>query len=246
MCPLGGFVFCCPSSSRFGHAYSFWHHNLTVFLEQFQLMSADNVQPVKKFSRGVVVILPIKLLLTTPCAPRPLPLPPPPSLSKSLVSLPLNGIQESPDVRQLRHLSSGRPIFKGRLVAGSALAEKVQAKILARHTRRRVGTDLILRTTSDLEGGLRGALVRARWWPRRNEGAIREEWRRNHDRPRPSPRECAGRRGNNRRVQQRQPKLPPERLSPTHRAGAPGCSRRRAHFIRRHPSLPEQRQRRRL
>eukprot|EP00903_Cladosiphon_okamuranus_P007745 g7504.t1 len=68
-------------------------------------------------------------------------------------------LTESPDVRQLRHLSSGRPILMGRrLVAAPPLAANVQAKILARHTRRRVGTDLILRATRDQEGGLRGAL----------------------------------------------------------------------------------------
>ena len=46
-------------------------------------------------------------------------------------------------------------------MAGSALAENVQAKILARHIGRRVGTDLLLGATRDQEGGLRGALERA-------------------------------------------------------------------------------------
>eukprot|EP00903_Cladosiphon_okamuranus_P014037 g13054.t1 len=51
-----------------------------------------------------------------------------------------------------------RPIFKGRFEAGSPLAANIEAKIFARHTGRRVGTDLLLGATRDQEGGLRGAL----------------------------------------------------------------------------------------
>lgn len=97
---------------------------------------------------------------TTPCAPRLLPLPPPPSLSETLVSLPLDRIQE-PDAHQLLHLSSGKPIFRGRLAAGDLLAENVKAKILDRHPGTRVGTDPIMRAARDVEGGLTGALERA-------------------------------------------------------------------------------------
>ncbi|CAM9999976.1 unnamed protein product, partial [Pylaiella littoralis] len=68
--------------------------------------------------------------------------------------------EEEEDPRQLLGQSSNKRIFKGRIEG--ACPENVAAKIRDRATWSRVGTDLLLRATLDMEGGLIGQLERAR------------------------------------------------------------------------------------
>lgn len=76
----------------------------------------------------------------------------------AVVFVPLHRIHHQ-DPRQLLGPSSKKKIFKGRILGDCP--ENVATKIQDRATRPPVGTDLLLRATSNMEGGLTGQLERA-------------------------------------------------------------------------------------
>ena len=100
MCPLGAFVFCCPSSSRFRRI---------VFLEQFQLNVSGRrtaceyaIFSYQTSPQPHHALLVFFLFLLCPL------------FRKTLVSLQRNGIQERPDARDKCHAPCQSPRKSGK------------------------------------------------------------------------------------------------------------------------------------